>query len=86
MPLFFYIGQWITAHGLAVLVGYLAGQPIGWLLTGFLDKPLTNPGNLGFKLWVVYVFWFIGLLLLYPLCRWFSDVKRRRNDWWLSYL
>lgn len=86
VPLFFYVGQWITAHGLAVLVGYLAGQPIGWLFTGFLDRPSPNPGNLGFKLWVVYVFWFVGLLLLYPLCRWFADVKRRRNDWWLSYL
>jgi uncharacterized membrane protein len=27
-----------------------------------------------------------GLLLLYPLCRWFAGVKRRRRDWWLSYL
>jgi len=86
VPLFFYVGQWITAHGLAVLVGYLAGQPIGWQFAGLLDRPSPNPGNLGFKLWVVYLFWLIGLLLLYPLCRWFADVKRRRNDWWLSYL
>jgi hypothetical protein len=27
-----------------------------------------------------------GLLILYPLCRWFAEVKRRRRDWWLSYL
>lgn len=86
VPLFFYVGQWITAHGLAVLVGYLAGQPIGWLFSGLLNRPSPNPGNLGFKLWVVYLFWLIGLLLLYPLCRWFAEVKRRRNDWWLSYL
>jgi hypothetical protein len=26
------------------------------------------------------------VLLLYPLCRWFAAVKRRRADWWLSYL
>jgi hypothetical protein len=51
-----------------------------------LDRPSPNPGNLGFSLWVVYVFWFLGLLLLYPLCRWFAEVKRRRRDWWLSYL
>lgn len=86
VPLFFYIGQWITAHGLAVLVGYLAGQPIAWQFTGLFDKPSPNPGNLGFSLWVVYLFWLIGLLLLYPLCHWFAEVKRRRNDWWLSYL
>jgi len=86
VPLFFYLGQWITVHGLAMLAGYLAGQPIAWLFTGLLDRPIPNPGNLGFGLWVVYVFWFLGLVLLYPFCRWFAEVKRRRKDWWLSYV
>lgn len=86
VPLLFYVGQWISAHVLAILAGILAGQPIGWQFTSFLDRPSPNPGNLGFSLWVLYVCWFLGLLLLYPLCRWFADVKRRRKDWWLSYL
>lgn len=86
VPLFFYLGQWLTAHGLAVIAGYLAGQPVGWLFAGLMAQPRPNPGNLGFSLWVVYVFWFLGLLLLYPLCRWFAEVKPRRQDWWLSYL
>lgn len=86
VPLIFYVGQWLTAHGLAVIVGYLAGQPTGWLFVGPMDQPRPNPGNLGFSLWVVYVFWLAGLLLLYPLCRWFAELKRRRRDWWLSYL
>jgi len=86
VPLLFYMGQWVTVHVLAILAGYLAGQPIGWLFNGFLDLPRPNPGNLGFSLWVVYLCWLLGLLLLYPLCRWFADVKRRRQDWWLSYL
>jgi hypothetical protein len=30
--------------------------------------------------------WILGLILLYPLCRWFAGVKARRRDWWLSYL
>jgi uncharacterized membrane protein len=86
VPLFFYIGQWITAHGLAVVVGYLAGQPVAWQFAGIFDRPSPNPGNLGFSLWVVYVFWFVGILLLYPFCRWFAEIKRRRRNWWLSYL
>jgi len=47
----------------------------------------TNPphGN-GFPLWVVYLSWIGGVLLLYPLCKWFAGVKSRRRDWWLSYL
>jgi uncharacterized membrane protein len=86
VPLFFYVGQWITVHFLATLAGYLAGQPIAWLFVSPLNRPSPNPGNLGFSLWMVYVCWFLGLLLLYPLCRWFAEVKRRRKDWWLSYL
>jgi uncharacterized membrane protein len=86
VPLFFYVGQWLVAHGLAVLAGYLVGQPVGWLFAGLFDQPRPNPGNLGFSLGMVYLFWFIGLLLLYPLCRWFAELKRRRRDWWLSYL
>lgn len=86
VPLIFYLGQWVVAHSFALLAGALAGQPLGWLFVGLLDRPIPNPGNLGFSLWVVYLCWVLGLLLLYPLCRWFADVKRRRKDWWLSYL
>jgi uncharacterized membrane protein len=86
VPMIFYVGQWLTAHCLAVIAGYIAGQPVAWLLAGPLDQPRPNPGNLGFSLWAVYAFWLTGLLLLYPLCRWFAGVKRRRRDWWLSYL
>jgi len=86
VPLFFYFGQWITVHFLATLAGYLAGQPIAWLFASPLNRPSPNPGNLGFSLWMVYICWFLGLLLLYPACRWFAEVKRRRRDWWLSYL
>ncbi|HZS10317.1 MAG TPA: heparan-alpha-glucosaminide N-acetyltransferase domain-containing protein [Blastocatellia bacterium] len=86
VPLFFFIAQWPVAHGLAVLACYLAGQPLAWQFAGLLERPSPNPGNLGFGLRVVYALWIIGLLLLYPLCRWFARVKRRRNEWWLSYL
>ena len=27
-----------------------------------------------------------GVLMLYPICRWYAGVKRRRTDWWLGYL
>lgn len=84
VPLFFYILQWVAAHGLAILVGYLAGQSVAWQFANFAEKPYPNPN--GFDLWVVYVFWLVGLLLLYPLCRWFAGVKQRRKDWWLSYV
>jgi hypothetical protein len=44
------------------------------------------PPGMGFNLAVVYACWIIGIILLYPLCKWFAGVKARRRDWWLSYL
>jgi uncharacterized membrane protein len=86
VPLFFYFGQWVAAHFFATLAGYLAGQPIGWLFVTPLERPSPNPGNLGFSLGTVYLFWILGVFLLYFPCRWFAELKSRRRDWWLSYL
>jgi len=87
VPLFFYLLQWYTAHLIAVVVGLIARQPVGWQFESPIDK-FTHPppAGVGFRLWVVYVCWIIGVLLLYPLCKWFAGVKARRRDWWLSYL
>ena len=85
VPLFFYLLQWFTAHLIAVAVHIVAGKPWRWLL-GSLIGVDTPPPGVGFKLAVVYVCWLAGVLLLYPLCRWFAGVKARRRDWWLSYL
>jgi hypothetical protein len=29
--------------------------------------------------------WAVTLVLLYPPCAWFAELKRRRRDAWLSY-
>jgi uncharacterized membrane protein len=85
VPLFFYVLQWIVAHGFAILGSYLAGKPTAYLFGNlFLSPP--PPAGYGFSLPVVYAMWILGLILLYPLCRWFAGVKARRRDWWLSYL
>jgi hypothetical protein len=26
------------------------------------------------------------VIALYEPCRWFAELKQRRNDWWWSYL
>jgi hypothetical protein len=87
VPLFFYFGQWYTAHLLAILLGVIAGQPVAWQWESPIDKFMKPPlPGIGFPLWVVYLCWIGGVLLLYPLCKWFAGVKARRRDWWLSYL
>ena len=85
VPLFFYILQWITARMFSVLLHLVAGKPTRWMFgsEAFLSGP---PPGVGFSLTVVYACWIVGILLLYPLCKWFAGVKARRRDWWLSYL
>ena len=39
-----------------------------------------------FPLWVVYAAWIGGLLLLYPLCLWYGNLKQRNKHCLLSYL
>ena len=87
VPLFFYLLQWYTAHTIAIIVGLIAWQPVAWQFESPIEK-FTHPPipGVGFRLWVVYLCWIAGVLLLYPLCKWFADVKARRKHWWLSYL
>jgi uncharacterized membrane protein len=85
VPLFFYLLQWPTAHLLSVIVHLIAGKQVRWM---FGSNPNFSgpPPGVGFNLAVVYACWIVGVLLLYPLCKWFAGVKARRRDWWLSYL
>ena len=86
VPLFYYLLQWFTSHTIAVVLHLAFGKPVRWLFQTPVEW-FTNPpiGN-GFDLFVVYLSWIGGVLLLYPLCKWFAGLKARRRDWWLSYL
>lgn len=85
VPLFFYVGQWITAHTLALIAGKIAGHPTDYLFNNIAFGPPWTPGS-GFGLGMTYFLWILGVTLLYPLCKWYAGVKARRRDWWLSYL
>lgn len=85
-PLFTYIAHLYIAHGLMLAVAIALGRPevaIGLIRDIFTGNP---PQNWGWGLPVVYAVWLLVLAMLVPLSRWFAGVKRRRRDWWLSYL
>lgn len=86
VPLFFYLLQWPMANGIGLVANWAAGQPAAWHFQNPPERFGSPPVGAGFDLWVVYALWIVGVLLLYPLCRWFAGVKRRRRDWWLGYL
>jgi uncharacterized membrane protein len=85
VPLFFYLLQWYTAHVIALLLHLALRKPTYQLYQLPIDWS-GSPQGVGFNLGVVYLSWLVGVLLLYPLCKWFAGVKQRRRDWWLSYL
>jgi hypothetical protein len=86
VPLFFYLLQWPTTHGISLLLHLAFGKPTRFLFETPLNWNAALAQGMGFNLAVVYAAWIAGVLLLYPLCKWFAAVRQRRRDWWLSYL
>ncbi len=89
VPLFFYIVHIFLIHAIALLISYLRyGGPSG-LFVGplFHDEARSlYPPDYGLALPGVYVVWLLVVIALYPVCRWFEDLKHRRRGGWLSYV
>lgn len=84
VPFLYYVAHIFILHAMAVVVSWLMLGEVAWLFEGM--PLLVVPASYGLPLAGVYACWMIALLLLYPLCRWFAELKQRRRDWWLSYL
>ena len=84
-PLFTYLCHLYIAHGLMLVVALAMGFPAA-VATDVILGGKTVAMNWGFPLWGAWLVWLTVLALLYPLSRWFEGIKRRRRDWWLSYL
>ena len=82
VPMMYYVAHLFLLHVIALVVWQITSDDVAWLFQSMYTKPQT--GGLG--LIGIYVTWFLAVAALYPLCRWFADVKRQRRDWWLSYL
>jgi hypothetical protein len=83
VPLLYYVAHIFLIHALAVVAAWVMLGDTSWL---FGALPSNKPAGWGFSLPVVYGVWLLVVVMLYPMCRWFAHVKRRRDDWWLSYL
>lgn len=83
VPMFYYVIHVYVVHAVAVGLALAFHKPAPWQPLWFFT---TIPANFGFSLWVVYGVWIAVIIALYPLCRWYADLKKRRKDWWLGYL
>ena len=68
---------------LAVLFAWLTLGDGTWLFRPF---PAGRPAGYGLGLPGIYLVWLGVIAALYPLCRWFAALKRRRGEWWWTYL
>jgi uncharacterized membrane protein len=86
VPLFYFLLQMFVAHGFGVLLGAAAGKSIRHLFLNFPASSTDVPPDAGFPLWVVYAAWLGGLVLIYPLCVRYGELKQRRRGFPFSYL
>jgi uncharacterized membrane protein len=81
-PLAFYVAHLYLIHGVAIVLGMTQGFAAEQFFTHYRQFPQ----GFGVGLLGVYLIWIMVVVILYPLCRWVTAVKARRQDWWLSYL
>ena len=74
VPFSYYVIHIYLIHLLAVATAFA--------MTG----DLVRTPEIGLSLVGVYLVWLLVLVLLYPVCRWFSELKSSRRGWWWSYL
>jgi hypothetical protein len=85
VPMFYYILHIFLIHFMAVVVALAYGQTTHSLLNGGIFAGPPPPGY-GHGLAFIYLMWITALVILYFPCKWYSGLKQRRKDWWLSYI
>ena len=87
VPFFFYVLHIPLIHALASVVSWIREGAVNpWL---FANHPMGNPpppDGYPWNLGLLYLVWAVAIVVLYFPCRWFADLKARREDRWLSYV
>ena len=88
VPLFYFLLHMPLLHLIALAVCYARYRDVHWMFeSARVDQfPITRPPGWGYSLPMVYCVWIGVVVALYPACRWFGELKRRRADPWLGYL
>ena len=82
VPLFYYLVHVPVIHVVAALYSWPRYGGVGWWAQG----PTAWPEDYGPDVRFAWVVWILITVALYPLCRWFAGVKRRRRSPFLSFL
>jgi hypothetical protein len=66
----------------AILLAYFQGYDF----SNFQQAEIMRSPPKGLGLEGSYLVWICEVVLLYPICKWFADLKKRRDSIWLRYL
>src|SRR5262249_42232512 len=81
VPLLFYVTHLYLLRYSAIPISYLR-----FGAESFVPPPKGIGGSAELGLWAAYAAWAAALVLLYPLCRRYAELKATRTDAWLRYL
>lgn len=87
VPFLYYFLHFFLIHFLCMIFFLFRGHKFS---EGIYEGPNMIPNFIvtteGYSLGVVYLIWIGVIIILYPVCKWFSDYKKANRKWWLSYL
>ena len=87
VPFFYYVIHFYVLHTLCMVLFLSRGHSFSEITPDIFGIPFRFLiAGEGYSLGIVYIIWIIIVIALYPLCKRFSDLKKRKRDWWLSYL
>jgi uncharacterized membrane protein len=88
VPLFFFVVHFYLIHLLATGASWLRYGKVSEMFQSpdLAHFPFSAPPGWDMGLPVVYGVWIFVVVALYPLCVWYAGVRKRRAEWWLSYL
>lgn len=79
VPLFFYIIHWYIIH--PIMFGMLFSQGYEWKNLPFGNMQFGRPATLsGWSLEIVYLVWMLVIIIMYPMCKWYSKYKMQHPE------
>lgn len=87
VPFFYYILHFYLIHIIAGVLYFTRGH--AWSEPDIIPNgpPFAfMVSGEGYSLGIVYLVWILVVISLYPLCKWFSNYRKRNSYWWLGYI
>ncbi|MBX2991825.1 MAG: DUF1624 domain-containing protein [Bacteroidetes bacterium] len=87
VPFLYYVVHLYLLHAIGMAFFLVRGHSFSEATPDIFGIPFRFVvAGEGYSLGITYLVWIAVVVALYPLCRWFSEYKKKNARWWLSYL